>query len=145
MAAHGAKVLLITPPPLDEIKIGEADRAWGHPQATREAAVSARYSEAARQLAARLPGVVCVDLQAALLARAAELTPGYDAAAAGPPLGYPGGQRGALEQLLPDGLHMSGESYRVLFELVKEHIGPFPAAPEGWPLPSWIVLNPGTL
>lgn len=68
-----------------------------------------------------MPGVVLVDLQKALMEKAISLTPDYDPS--GPPLGYTeGGKRGALEQLLPDGLHMSGEAYRVLFDIVKPHI-----------------------
>ena len=92
----------------------------GHKEPTRKAAVTARYSETVRQVAAELPGVVLVDLQNALMETAISMTPDYDPS--GPPLGYTQGKRGALEHLLPDGLHMSGEAYRVLFDIVKPHI-----------------------
>jgi hypothetical protein len=99
----------------------KTDLGYGHKEVCRKAAVSAQYSETARQVAAEVPGVVLVDLQKALMEKAISMTPDYDPS--GPPLGYPeGGKRGALEQLLPDGLHMSGEAYRVFFEIVKPHI-----------------------
>lgn len=139
--AHNPKILLVTPPPVDEIRITALDLALGHPQATRQAAVSAAYSETARKVAAEIPGVVVVDLQKAIMDKAVSTTPDLDAS--GPPLGYPGGKRGTLEQLLPDGLHMSGEAYKVFFDIVKPHIGPFP---EGQAVfPDWRVMNPGTI
>ncbi|KAI1376678.1 SGNH hydrolase [Hypoxylon crocopeplum] len=139
--AHNPKILLVTPPPIDEIRITALDLGWGHPQATRQAAVSAAYSETARKVAAEIPGVVLIDLQKALMDKAISLTTDLDVS--GPSLGYPGGKRGALEQLLPDGLHMSGEAYKVFFDIVQPHIGPFP---EGQAVfPDWRVLNPGTI
>lgn len=72
-------------------------------------------------MAAEVPGVVLVDLQKALMEKAIAMTPDYDPS--GPPLGYlDGGKRGALEQLLPDGLHMNGDAYKVLFDIVIPHI-----------------------
>lgn len=145
------KILLVTPPPLDEIRITTLDLAWGHPAATRRAKVSAAYSEAVRQVAAEHAGsnVTLVDLWKGVMDRAVEKTPGFDPAA-GRTLGDPevesggGGIRGYLEHLLPDGLHMSGESYRVFFELVKGHIGSEWAGTEeearvGYVLPDWRI------
>ncbi|OTA89634.1 hypothetical protein M434DRAFT_398450 [Hypoxylon sp. CO27-5] len=138
---HNPKILLVTPPPVDEIKLQELDLAVGHKQATRQAAISAAYSETARKVAAEIPGIVLIDLHEAIMDKAISLTADFDAS--GPPLGHPEGKRGALEQLLPDGLHMSGEAYKVFFDIVKPHIGPFP---EGQAVfPDWRVLNPGTL
>ncbi|KAL7626840.1 hypothetical protein AAE478_003614 [Parahypoxylon ruwenzoriense] len=139
--AHNPKILLVTPPPVDEIRITELDLAVGQAQATRQAAVSAAYSETARVVAAEIPGVVLIDLQKAIMDKAISLT--ADFGAGGPPLGHPGGKRGVLEQLLPDGLHMSGESYKVFFDIVKPHIGPF--LERQTVFPDWRVLNPGTL
>jgi hypothetical protein len=74
----------------------------------------------------------------------------YDAETGAPLLGYLRGRRGGLGALLPDGLHLSGEAYRVLFELVKPHVGPFPVnmdavgAPHATfpnPFPSWLILS----
>ncbi|KAI1761739.1 SGNH hydrolase [Hypoxylon sp. FL1150] len=137
--AHNPKILLITPPPLDEIRIEVLDLAKGHPQATRQAANSAKYSETAREVAREIPGVTLIDLQDAIMDEAIALTPSFTKGSS-PPLGYPGGQRGALEQLLPDGLHMSGQSYKILFDLVEPYIGPFPEGESVFP--DWKKMNP---
>ncbi|KAI1197364.1 SGNH hydrolase [Nemania serpens] len=139
--AHNPKILLITPPPLDEIKSSLIDSEHGHKEPVRKASVSAQYSEIVRQVAAEVPGVVLVDLQKALMEKAISLTPDYDPS--GPPLGYTeGGKRGALEQLLPDGLHMSGEAYRVLFDIVKPHIT---LPNDFYVYPDWRIMNPGNI
>ncbi|OHF03712.1 GDSL-like Lipase/Acylhydrolase [Colletotrichum orchidophilum] len=141
--AHSPKILLVNPPPLDEIRMLERDLEKGHGQASRSAAVSKTYSDAALSVAAEFPGVVPVDLHKAVMRRAVSMTPGFTPS--GPPLGHPEGQRGALEVLIPDGLHLGGEGYRVLFELVKPHIGPFEESREDYRLPDWKILNPGSL
>ena len=125
IVAHKPKLLLVTPPPLDEIRIAQLDLAAGRPAATRQSRVSASYSEVVRQVAAQHPDVTLIDLWRALMDRAVAKTPGFEPkAATGALLGDPQcGQRGHLEHLLPDGLHLSGESYRVFFDLVKPHIG----------------------
>lgn len=149
VAAHGCKVLVVTPPPIDEIRRAEMDAAQ-HGRAVREQAISAAYSQAAREVAAELgaaaakgstgSAVVCVDLAKALMDHAVANTTGWDASQ--PPLGSSaaaGGRRGYLEQLLPDGLHMSGEAYRVLWGLVEAEIQPrFPNEnTEGYAWPGW--------
>ncbi|KAI1816819.1 SGNH hydrolase [Poronia punctata] len=138
--AHKPQILLVTPPPLDEIKSYEVDLEIGHKEPCRKAAISAQYSEVARQVATEVPGVVLVDLQKAIMEKAISLTPDYDPS--GPPLGYAeGGKRGALKQLLPDGLHMSGEAYKVFFDIVKPHI----KMPEEFVHPDWRIMNPGNI
>lgn len=157
--AHGCKVLVVTPPPIDEIRRAEMDAAQ-HGRAVRQQARSAAYSQAAREVAAELGeqaaaaaakekeggdaaagfSVVCVDLAKALMDHAVANTTGWDASQ--PPLGSAaeaGGRRGYLEQLLPDGLHMSGEAYRVLWGLVEAEIQPrFPNEnTEGYVWPGW--------
>ncbi|KAI0480660.1 SGNH hydrolase [Xylariaceae sp. FL0804] len=140
--AHQSKILLVTPPPLDEIRTTVLDLDSGHKEPQRRAAVSAQFSETARQVASEIPGVVLVDLQKALMEKAISMTPDFDPQ--GPPLGYPeGGKRGGLEKLLPDGLHMSGEAYRVLFDIVQPHIGPVPD--DFSVFPEWRVMNPGSI
>ncbi|KAF3770531.1 SGNH hydrolase [Cryphonectria parasitica EP155] len=137
ITAHKPKVLLITPPPLDEIRTTELDTPkYGH--TLRETARSASYSQAARDVAASVPGTVLLDLQKALIDRATASTPGWDVSQ--PPLGsLEGARRGYLEQLLPDGLHLSGEAYRVLWGLVEAEIEPrFPnEGPEGYVFAEW--------
>ena len=143
IVAHSPKILLVAPPPLDEIRITELDLAYGHQQATRTAEQSAAYSQVARDVAAEFPGTVLIDLQKALIEKAISMTPNYDPN--GPQLGYPGGQRGGLKELLPDGLHMSAEAYKVLFDLVKPHIGPFAPDFTDYVFPEWRALNPGSI
>ena len=122
IVAHKPKILLATPPPLDEIRTTELDLAKGHASSQRLAKVSAAYSEVAREVAKANDGVVLIDLWKGIMDKAISMTPGFDAS--GPALGTPeSGQRGGLELLLPDGLHMSGEAYKVLYDLVLPHIG----------------------
>lgn len=134
----------MTPPPLDEIRLGAIDRANGRDGPSRRARVSASYSAAARELAGELApsGVVLIDLWKELMDVAVAKTPGFygvgDAL-----LGDPGcGLCGHLENLLPDGLHMSGEAYRVFYDAVRPHIIPEIATlgnGEGHVLPEWRV------
>ncbi len=141
--AHNPKILLVTPPPLDEIRLTQRDLEYGHKQVTRHAAVSAAYSEAVRLVAGTVPGVTLIDLYKAVMKKAVSMTPDFNAS--GHPLGHPEGKRGALETLVPDGLHINGEAYKVFFDLVKPHIGPFPAPPNGYIFPGWQQMNPGSI
>ncbi|KUI65055.1 hypothetical protein VM1G_01117 [Cytospora mali] len=137
VTAHSPKVLVVTPPPLDEIRTTELDTPK-YGKSARQQARSAAYSQAARDVAAEVPGTVCIDLQKALMDHAIANTPGWDASL--PPLGsVEGGRRGYLEKLLPDGLHMSGEAYRVLWALVEREIEPqFPNQDTvGYVYPEW--------
>lgn len=138
ITAHKPKILLVTPPPLDEIKITQADLEWGWPHATRQHAISASYSEAARQVAKEVEGTILIDLYSLIMEYAISKTPGWDASL--PKLGTPEcGQRGYLEKLLPDGLHLSGEAYQVLFKAIVPHVRPeFPNLDtEGYVYPDW--------
>ncbi|KAL2145989.1 hypothetical protein VTI28DRAFT_5646 [Corynascus sepedonium] len=141
ITAHKPKIFLVTPPPLDEIRVTVLDRANGHPAAARQTKISAAYSEAVRQVAAEHSGVTLIDLHKALMDRAIQMTPGFDPK--GPALGDPeGGVRGYLEHLLPDGLHLSTESYRIFYDLVRPHIGSEWAGTKdedrvGYVLPDW--------
>ncbi|KAI1326395.1 SGNH hydrolase [Xylariaceae sp. FL0255] len=137
-AHKDAKILLVTPPPLDEHESFKRDLENGHKEAVRKASVSAQYSETVRQVASEIPGVILVDLHKALMDKAISMTPDYDPN--GPPLGYPEGQRGGLKDLLTDGLHMSGAAYRVFFDIVQPRIHANKDAPV---FPGWREMNPG--
>ncbi|OLN93948.1 Isoamyl acetate-hydrolyzing esterase 1-like protein [Colletotrichum chlorophyti] len=146
VTAHQAKILLVTPPPIDEIRITKLDLAWGHPQATRTSKISAEYTQAARDVAAEVPGVTLIDLWQALMDHAVSNTPGFKVG--GPLLGTPElGEQGGLADLLPDGLHMSGEAYKVFYQAVWPHIGQEWANlaeddRSGYVFPDWRDLNP---
>ncbi len=139
--AHApGKILVVTPPPLDGIRLHEYERiTYGRTVTSRQARVTAQYAEAARRAAAAVPGVAVVDLWKALMERAEARTPGFDPKS-GIMLGdEAGGQRGYLANLLTDGLHLSGEGYQVLFEALVPHM--WPAKPsetmEGWVYAEW--------
>lgn len=143
ITAHAPTILIITPPPLDEIRTTELDTPkYGH--TLRQTARSATYSQAAREVAGKAAKgsapqkVVLVDLQRAMMEVATAKTPGWEVGQ--PPLGsVEGGRRGYLEALLPDGLHLSGEAYRILWGLVETEIEPrFPNQnAEGYVYPEW--------
>lgn len=139
ITAHNPKILLVTPPPLDEIRTTELDTPT-HGQSQRESARSAAYSQAARDVAASVPGTVLIDLQKALMDVAVEKTPGWDGSK-GVLGSLDSGERGYLPNLLPDGLHMSGEAYKVFWDLLKEEID----VPEDWSAqfvwPEWRVAE----
>lgn len=130
------------------------DRGNGHSEATRRAKVSAAYSARVRAVAEAVPGVGLVDLWQAVMDRAAVAEPDFRSpgaaadGAAGPWLGDPElGLQGGLDELLPDGLHMSGEAYRVFYEVVAPLIGQEWEGLEdedrqGFVFPDWKVMNP---
>ncbi|KAF4968231.1 hypothetical protein FSARC_4322 [Fusarium sarcochroum] len=123
ITAHKPQILLVTPPPLDEIKTTPRSIENGHRGAVRTSAVSAAYAEVARQVAQANPGVQIVDLWKAQMDKAISLTPG-DYTTGGPWLGSPeNGKQGGLDALLHDGLHMSGAGYRVFYEALTPFIG----------------------
>ncbi|KND94916.1 GDSL esterase/lipase [Tolypocladium ophioglossoides CBS 100239] len=145
--AHRPKILLVTPPPVDQIKVTRLDMEEGHPSAIRTFAVSASYSEKAREVARKNSGVVMIDLWQAIMDKAIAMAPD-DYQVGGPWLGsLENGKQGGLDQLLPDGVHMSGDAYRVLYEQVKPHIGQeWLNLPDddktGYLFPDWRVMNP---
>ena len=143
--AHKPKILLVTPPPMDQIKVTKLDKEEGHISAIRTFDISASYSEKAREVARENPSVILVDLWQAIMDKAIAMAPN-DYQAGGPWLGSPeNGKQGGLHQLLPDGLHMSGDAYRVLYEQVKPHIGQeWLSLPDrsGYLFPDWRVMNP---
>ncbi|QUC18624.1 uncharacterized protein UV8b_02865 [Ustilaginoidea virens] len=145
--AHNPEILLVTPPPVDEIKRTKLDIAEGHGRAVRLFARSASYSETVREVAREHPGTVLIDLWKAIMERAIEMTP-HDYTTGGPWLGSPeNGKQGGLDNLLPDGLHMSGEAYKVFYDEIIGHVGrEWASLPEedrtGYMFPDWRVLNP---
>lgn len=142
--AHNPKILLVTPPPVDEIKLQVVDVAYGHPAAIRSSAISASYSEKAREVARENPGVVLIDLWQAIMGEAISMSP-EDYQPGGPWLGSPeNGKQGGLDKLLPDGLHMGGLGYRVFFDEIKAHIGQDikPDDRTDYIIPDWRIVTP---
>ncbi|CAJ0553742.1 Ff.00g122540.m01.CDS01 [Fusarium sp. VM40] len=145
IAAHKPQILLVTPPPLDEIKSTPRSIENGHKGAVRTSTVTAAYAEVARQVARENPEVVLVDLWQAQMDKAVSLAPG-DYTPEGPFLGDPeNGKQGGLDDLLHDGLHMSGLGYQVFYETLKPLIGKeWHGLPDddrrGFAIPDWREL-----
>ncbi|PHH61104.1 hypothetical protein CDD81_766 [Ophiocordyceps australis] len=140
--AHSPKILLVTPPPIDEIKLTKLDRDAGLAECIRVFETSAAYSEKAREVARENAGVVLIDFWQALMNKAISLAPD-EYQEGGPWLGsLANGKAGGLDSLLPDGLHLSGEAYRVLWEKIRRHIGSDDAAQDssGYLYPDWREL-----
>lgn len=121
--AHNPKILLVAPPPVDQIKIAGLDKSWGHEGPTRTSEITAAYAEKAREVARENEGVILIDLWQAIMDKAIAMSPG-DYQAGGPWLGsLENGKQGGLNTLLPDGLHMNGEAYKVFYDIVSPHVG----------------------
>ncbi|QPH01297.1 hypothetical protein C2857_005496 [Epichloe festucae Fl1] len=144
---HRPKILLVTPPPVDEIKVTRLNLAEGHASALRTSATTAAYSEKAREVARENPGVVLIDLWTAVMDKAMSMAP-QDWKPGSPWLGSPeNGQQGGLDSLLPDGLHLSGSAYKIFYDEIKSHVGEeWTDLPDedktGYLFPDWKVLNP---
>ena len=135
--AHKPTICIVTPPPLDEIKVTREDKKNGHSEAIRRAAVSAAYSEKAREVA-RENDLILIDLWKAIMDAGIAKAPG-DYTPGGPWLGTPeNGKQGGLDELLPDGLHMNGEAYQILYNAIAPHI----KMPAKKVFPEWSELNP---
>ncbi|KUJ23843.1 SGNH hydrolase [Mollisia scopiformis] len=142
LRAHNPTILLCTPPPIDEIHITELDLACGWESGTRTSENTATYAQVVRDIASAADEkVVLVDLFASLMENAISMTPDWKAEH-GILGSVKSGMRGWLEKLLPDGLHMSGEAYKVFSKLVVEEIGrewrDEKKAGENYEPPSWV-------
>ncbi|OAA69438.1 GDSL Lipase/Acylhydrolase family protein [Cordyceps fumosorosea ARSEF 2679] len=145
--AHNPKILLVAPPPLDEIKTTQDDLSEGFACSIRRAAVSAQYSQKARDVAAKYENVTLIDLYKVLMDKAIEMVPD-DYEKGGPLPGTPeNGKHAGLEKLLPDGLHLGGLAYREFYKTLWPHIGhEWLHLPEGdrtgYVFPDWRTFQP---
>jgi len=133
---HDPKILLVTPPPIDERGVEEDDRTKGITVPRRTAENTARYAEAVRGLGKRLNCPV-VDLWKAFMKEA-----GWTDGGEGP---LPGSKEiprnDVLKDTLYDGLHFNPRGYEILYkEFMKVVEKDLPELrPEGLPfvLPTW--------
>ncbi|KAJ1335133.1 isoamyl acetate esterase [Microdochium nivale] len=139
--AHDPRILLVTPPPLDEIGLKLTDHTNGNGEVTRYARLSAKFSQTVRDIASEAQSqgrnIRLLDLHNDIMSEALRLTPTQPGT---PPLGYPGGERGALQTLLPDGLHMNIDAYKMLYRLIVGGMEPWPEYPQGYVYPDWWTL-----
>ncbi|KAK0121951.1 hypothetical protein ONS95_010225 [Cadophora gregata] len=142
--AHGPKILLVTPPPVNEVHLQENDFAKGYSALTRVQKVTRQYVDVVRELAAEFKdnNVVLIDLWSALMEEGAELTPDYvdDGKMIGT---LEKGDNAGLRSLLLDGLHLTAAGYKVFLNEVLPFIGPEWAQESEfdpkWVFPHWSV------
>lgn len=112
LGAHGAKIILVTVSPLYEPNYIN-DTVPGDPR--RTAANAAAYALASREVAGECPGVIVCDLWSAMMRVA-----GWEGELGGDNQALPGGpdagENEALARMLPDGLHLSAEGYKVWYD-----------------------------
>ena len=125
VASHHPTILLVTPPPINELHLEEEDLKKGFPSLTRHQSVTAQYAEAVRELVEELQShnVLLVDLWTAIMKEAAKLTP--DLVEGAPMLGTKAkGDSWALRSLLVDGIHLSPTGYAVFLREVLPVVAP---------------------
>jgi lysophospholipase L1-like esterase len=130
ITGHNPTILLVTPPPVNEFHLDESAIANGS-DATRRQATTAQYAIAIREIANEFKDrkVKLVDLWSAILNEAAgsdHISPAELGHFEGPPIlgSKEKGECKGLRKLLVDGLHFTGEGYRVFSKEVIPLVGP---------------------
>ncbi|PVH82493.1 SGNH hydrolase [Cadophora sp. DSE1049] len=138
VTAHSPEILLVTPPPVNEVHLQENDFGKGYSALTRVQKVTVQYADVVRELATEFKNknVVLVDLWAALMKEGARLTPDYmdDGKMIGT---LEKGDNAGLRTLLLDGLHLTAAGYKVFLNEVLPFVGP-EWAQESEPNPKWV-------
>jgi lysophospholipase L1-like esterase len=119
VTAHNPTILLVTPPPVNEVHLEAEDLKKGYSMLTRHQSVTAQYAEAVRELAAEFKdqNVLLADLWAAMMREGVRLSPGF--VDGGALLGSKEkGDSLGLRSLLVDGIHLTGNGYALLLEEV---------------------------
>jgi lysophospholipase L1-like esterase len=119
MTALHPKIILVTPPPIDEVRRETVEfENDGISSAHRKAAVTAEYAAAVRNIGAEHgEDIAVVDLWTRIMNDAIQNTPGH--IHGGEVLGSRAlGSNKVLADLLPDGLHLSGRGYKIFYEEV---------------------------
>ncbi|KAK5738748.1 hypothetical protein LTS12_025491 [Elasticomyces elasticus] len=126
-AHESVKIILVTPPPVDERKCLAADQeklptidnnngSHQQPLLRRTAATTATYAQAMRSLGPEL-NLPILDIHHAMLALSGHSH--LNTPSTSPPYLLPGSleapQNPTLQSFLSDGLHFTGEGYRLLF------------------------------
>ena len=125
--AHRPTVLLVTPPPVNEVQLEVEDLKNGYSAVTRHQKVTAEYAQAIREIAEEFEdqGVILVDLWAAIMQEALGQSPKSVEGSCILGSKERGDSRG-LRNLLVDGLHLTGAGYKVFLDQVLPTIG------QGW-------------
>ncbi|KAM3073733.1 hypothetical protein ACMFMF_006935 [Clarireedia jacksonii] len=122
--AQNPEILLVTPPPVNEVHLEEQDREKGYRSLTRLQEHTAKYSIAIRDIAAEFKDhrVSLVDLWQAIMQKAVQSSPGATADISKLGTKDAGDDR-ILRTLLTDGLHLSSEGYKIFWDEVKPLVG----------------------
>jgi lysophospholipase L1-like esterase len=113
ITAHCPRLILVTPPPIDEVQCEVGDIAKGGLLA-RRADITAEYASAAREIGIHFDGnLVVVDMWRAIMEEALKHTKNApkDVLLGSKALG----RSDSLVHLLPDGLHLSAAGYAIFF------------------------------
>jgi lysophospholipase L1-like esterase len=116
------KILLVTPPPVNEFHLQEASD--GGQTLTRHQIFTATYAQAVREIAeeSKDQNLVLVDLWSAIMQKASSSKPGQ-----GEQSDLPGstaaGDNEHLRELLSDGLHLTGAGYKLFLDEVLKAMG----------------------
>ncbi|PQE08197.1 GDSL Lipase Acylhydrolase family protein [Rutstroemia sp. NJR-2017a WRK4] len=136
--AQNPEILLVTPPPINEVHLEEEDQAKGYGSLTRLQEHTAKYSAAARDIALEFKDrrVSLVDLWQAIMQKVVHSNPGATTDI------YKRGTKDSgddriMRSLLTDGLHLSGEGYRIFWEEVRPLVGK-QWSQEPLDAPSWV-------
>ncbi|QSZ29989.1 hypothetical protein DSL72_004507 [Monilinia vaccinii-corymbosi] len=140
--AQHPTILLVTPPPINEIQLEEQDRQRGYGSLTRRQENTAKYAAVIRQIATEWKdrNVVLVDLWRAMMDKAVQLSPDnvIDIETIGTKRAR---DDKSMRALLTDGLHLSSEGYKVLLNEVIPLVGPEwkeePFDNPSWVFPHW--------
>ncbi|KAJ5815661.1 Esterase SGNH hydrolase-type subgroup [Penicillium riverlandense] len=113
--AQNPRIILLTPPPVNEYQLEGFDASKGTPHPSRTAAYTKLYAAAAREVGAEL-GVPVADLWTAFMQ-----TTGWQDGQ--PLIGSRDAPNNAnLETLFTDGLHLTPDGYRIVYDAVMQVI-----------------------
>ncbi|KAG8531525.1 uncharacterized protein KY384_003154 [Bacidia gigantensis] len=134
VTTHHPRLILITPPPINEYQLQFVDFDKGYGGLTRKAEITCQYANACRELGERLK-VPVLDLWSAMMAttgwRDGETLVGSKDAP----------RNAKLDSLLADGLHFLPPAYKILYDelmkLIKEQWPDQQPEETSFRLPAW--------
>ncbi|KAH8671934.1 putative GDSL esterase/lipase [Tricladium varicosporioides] len=142
---HNPTIILVTPPPVNEVHL-ESEDSKKNQALSRLQVVTAQYADAVRSLAGEHidQNVVLVDLWNNIMERAILNTdtktkfPSGETTMAGT---KDKGDNEVLRSILEDGLHLTGDGYKMFFSLVRQVLRlrwpTSDAIKEEWVFPRW--------
>ncbi|KAH8591798.1 GDSL Lipase/Acylhydrolase family protein-like protein [Bisporella sp. PMI_857] len=139
--AHNPTILLVTPPIVNEVHLGVEDKKKGFPEVSRRNDFTSQYATTVREIVAEVasPKLQLIDLWNALQNISAAASANDD-----DPQKFPRNQSGdseVLRNLLVDGLHLTGDGYKIFLGGILPLVGPTwaqePLEEPSWVFPYW--------